>query len=412
MDKEIIIEYLLLRRLQGLTTPKENEFIEKWAARAPENQAVLNRLDSKEELREDLRELFSLIDNEEGNKRLKRMKARIQETTNTSLSTQKRITKWIPYVAAAVIILWATSWFFHRNQIITYPSQLSNQKNEKKSTGKHAILQLADGRSIELDENQKRIFLNEGKVFYENGLSLSTLTEGEDELEEGNSEPSLLALSTPKGGTYEITLSDGTKVWLNSASTLRYPSRFNAESRVVELEGEAFFEVISTPNKQIPFLVKTSQQTVEVLGTQFNVSAYKEEQEAKTTLLEGSVRVGLSSNLKNSMQNSPASVTIKPGQQATSNGESIEIATVNTEQFTAWKNGLFYFKHTPLEEVMKEISRWYDVEVIYHGIIPKETFSGKIDRNVSLMGLLSILQSSAINVKLEGNELIIAPQKN
>src|SRR5690606_39183504 len=188
-------------------------------------------------------------------------------------------------------------------------------------------------------------------------------------------------------------------------------SRFNAEERIVELEGEAYFDVVKREikegkdaGKQLwPFIVVSKGQRVEVLGTKFNVSVYGDQAELKTTLLEGSVRL-VPEGEKHSN-----SVILKPGQQGVISDKSLAIGvkTVDAEGLVAWKDGYFYFNNTPTVELMTEIARWYDVEVVYKGKVPGDTFSGKVKRNTTLMGLLEIMQISTINIKLEDNKLII-----
>jgi len=227
----------------------------------------------------------------------------------------------------------------------------------------------------------------------------------------------LLTLATPKGGTYQITLPDGTKVWLNAASSLRYPGSFDGDERVVELEGEAYFEVSEqahggrsaagsgshvhtfTSSQKIPFKIISKGQTVEVLGTQFNISAYADDLEVKTTLVEGSVQIVNA--------NSKAVNKLLPGQQSTVRGRNTDIQAVDTEKYTAWKTGLFHFSNTPFEDMMRQISRWYDVEVVYTATVPGDTFTGKMSRDLSLMTVLELLNVSNVQVRLEGKQLIV-----
>ncbi|WP_257667213.1 FecR family protein [Parapedobacter tibetensis] len=405
------IEQLLLRRLQGLATDEENHRITAWAAQAPENRVVLERLETEGMLKEDLDALLGLVDAPEGEARLQRMSAHIKQAVSVgnqrSIRQTNRFT-WRRYVAAAAILVIVSAGGYYYQTRLAPATEKGSQRiiADIQPGGNRAILTLPDGRSIDLSEAQAGIVIGDG-ITYLDGSSVIS--------EQVHPSTRSLTLTTPKGGTYQITLPDGTKVWLNSASTLKYPSRFSGDERVVELEGEAYFEVSEvrkltnesgsrthklTGSQKIPFKVTSNGQIVEVLGTQFNVAAYPDESEVKTTLVEGSVRVVSTTN-----HQSP--VMIKPGEQATNRGATIEITTVDTDQYIAWKNGRFYFKRTPLEEIMRQVSRWYDVEVVYQHGIPKETFSGKVSRNVSLMGLLNILQVSAVKIRLEGNRLIV-----
>ena len=206
---------------------------------------------------------------------------------------------------------------------------------------------------------------------------------------------------TPKGGQYQVVLEDGTHVWLNAASSLKYPDTFNEKERVVELTGEAYFEVAHMAAK--PFKVVSKDQLVEVLGTHFNVNTYLDEPDVKTTLLEGSVKVSpLSGNHKSGL-------ILKPGEQAVNTTNRIVKSQADTEEAIAWKNGFFQFEDASLETVMRQIARWYDLEVEYNGKISKRVFNGKVYRNMSLSKVLSVLSFSKINYKVEGKKLIVTP---
>src|SRR5690606_7907066 len=235
----------------------------------------------------------------------------------------------------------------------------------------------------------------DGSEIIDNGQ----LAMGNDDTPESSSSTINHQLSTPKGGTYQITLADGTNVWLNSESTLKYPTRFWGNERVVELEGEAYFEVtaqtagVRTPN-QVPFRVISKGQTVEVLGTQFNISAYADEAEIKTTLVEGRVKV-------NADESPFESLLLVPGEQAILAGTVMQKQQVDVEQFIAWKDGLFSFKETELHAVMRQLSRWYDVTIAYQDNVPTTHYYGAISRNESLAGVLELLQQSGLNFKIE-----------
>lgn len=400
------IEHLLSRRLQGITSDEENHLIAKWAAQTPENREVLDRLESEDKLREDLSALFQLVDTAAGEARLRRMKAHIQQTINErrdrNIFRTKRLTWW-RYVAAAValVIVALGTYYYERQTTLETTAHRQHFVADIRPGGNQATLTLADGRTVDLSEAQAGIIVGDG-ISYLDGSAV--LSEQVNDLK--GEAITQLKLSTPKGGTYQLTLLDGTKVWLNAASTLKYPSRFNGKERIVELEGEAYFEVSKQPSvvdnrsKVIPFFVKTSTQTVQVLGTQFNVSAYPDELAVKTTLVEGKVLVAPTTDHWRP-------TAIKPGEQATTRGAAMDIATVDTEQYTAWKDGRFHFRRTPLEDVMRQISRWYDVEVFYQHGVPKESFTGKVSRSASLTELLDILQLSAVDIRLEGDRLIV-----
>jgi len=264
--------------------------------------------------------------------------------------------------------------------------------------GNRAILTLAGGRRINLSETQSGIVVDQDQILYEEGAELVGL-----EVEEAVP----LELSVPGGGTYQVTLADGTKVWLNAHSKLKYPSRFGSDERTVELEGEGYFSVSKRESGDWPFRIKVTGQTVEVLGTEFNLSAYPGEPK-KTTLVEGSVRVApaLPPTAGETGHRSP--VTIKPGEQAIVGEATVDVVSVDVRKYTAWKDGLFYFEHTPFDELIREIARWYDVDVVYDGAVPRETISGKMRRGLSLMTVLGLLGTpTKAKIQLDGRTLII-----
>lgn len=203
-------------------------------------------------------------------------------------------------------------------------------------------------------------------------------------------------LQTSRGEQYQVVLPDGSHVWLNAASSLKYPTAFVGSERVVELTGEAYFEVAH--NKAKPFKVKTQQQEVEVLGTHFNINAYSDERVIATTLIEGSVKVSSTANHKN--------MIIKPGQQATISDDGLSVKEVDTDEVIAWKNGYFQFNDENLESIMKKVSRWYDVEVVYQSAPSDLAFIGMISRTKNLSAVLNALEETGkISFKIEGKKI-------
>jgi ferric-dicitrate binding protein FerR (iron transport regulator) len=197
-----------------------------------------------------------------------------------------------------------------------------------------------------------------------------------------------------------VVLADGSKVWLNAESSITFPTAFIGKERNVEIKGEAYFEVAH--NAQMPFNVKVKNMTVQVLGTHFNVNAYDDENWIKTTLLEGSIKVSKGSDSK----------IIKPGEQAqTENGDNslIAVQAVDPDEVVAWKNGLFHFNNAGLPEVMHQLSRWYDVDVVYNGPVPKRKFGGEMQSNLKLSQVLELLEKNEVNFKIEGKKIIVMP---
>lgn len=261
--------------------------------------------------------------------------------------------------------------------------------------GNRATLTLDDGRTVQLSTEQAGIVVG-GGISYLDGSSVlgEPGNKGTNEQRHSHS----LTLTTPKGGTYQVTLPDGTKVWLNAASSLKYPSRFDEKERVVELEGEGYFDVRHL--KHAPFRIVTADQTVEVLGTQFNIAAYSEEEKTLTTLVEGAVRI-TPSEYGRTMNGNRQHTLLNPGQQSIVKDTEVTINEVDVSLFINWKNGLFSFKETELHEVMRQLGRWYDVDIVYNDEIPEAYFFGDIRRDRSLTQALTILKKSGVNFKIE-----------
>jgi len=331
----------------------------------------------------------------------KRILTEIQREATTVKPVRRLIPRWLPYVAASLVFV-ALGTLYYYTFIPKKPRQLSLALVQDVAPGgNRATLTLADGRVVNLSQSQSGIVIGDG-ITYLDGSTVFGQGAGSTEQEAQHTGVTTdnLQLTTPKGGTYQITLADGTKVWLNSASTLRYPSRFDGDERIVEMEGEAYFEVAPFSSKSPrPFLVKTENQTLKVLGTHFNVSAYADEEETKTTLVEGAVQIV---NLKTKRMN-----TLKPGEQSIVRSTQTEIYNVNPETAVAWKSGIFHFEDTPFEQMMRQIARWYDIEVNYQGKIPEELFTGKMNRNVNLQVFVNFLKDSGIRSHIEGRRLIV-----
>jgi len=204
-------------------------------------------------------------------------------------------------------------------------------------------------------------------------------------------------IATPRGGQYQVTLPDHTKVWLNAESSLRFPTAFTDKQRTVELTGEAYFEV--APNKNQPFLVKAGSTETRVLGTQFNVMAYGDEGPVRTTLIEGSVRMG----------QGQANALLVPGQQGQWDATNGKMATrmVNTRQVTAWKDGYYYFDRTSVQSVMRQIARWYDVQIVYQGQAPRDEIVGKIPRTADVSEVLHVMELIGIRFRIEGRTITV-----
>lgn len=253
---------------------------------------------------------------------------------------------------------------------------------ELKPGGQRAVLKLADGSEITLDSASNGELAQQGKV------KVIKLQDGRlsyDHQEMPATETVYNTIYTPKGGQYQLLLADGSKIWLNAASSLRYPVAFSGKERRVELKGEGYFEI--THNADMPFHVAVNNTDVTVLGTHFNINAYTDEATMRTTLLEGKVKISGSPT--------DATVTLQPGQQAigSANGNVKVINNVDVDEVMAWKNGLFYFQSADLAAILRQAARWYDVDIEFNTPVTQR-FSGQISRNVNASQLLSILEST------------------
>jgi len=308
--------------------------------------------------------------------------------------------KWWRYAAAAVVILGLGAGIYYFTPSHTYQKLASTPKPAVDiAPGRNrAMLTLADGTAISLDDAAN------GAVAKQGNSSIVKLSNGRivyDSKGTGGTQMQMNTMSTPKGGQYQLTLQDGTKVWLNAASSITYPAAFVDRMRRIKVKGEVYFEVAK--NKTKPFIVDIDGgSSVEVLGTSFNINAYSDEDNSRTTLLEGSVRVvGPGSN----------SVMLKPGQQAVvGSGTGISMRSdIDTEEVMAWKDGYFEFDGASLETVLRQLARWYDVEIDYGGHVPAKTFIGEIPRDASLSVVLNVLEKTGVHFRIQGRNIVVLP---
>ncbi|MEZ0453665.1 FecR domain-containing protein [Sphingobacterium thalpophilum] len=297
---------------------------------------------------------------------------------------QRRV--WAASVAV-LSLLSALIWFGvsrNRQMETSYISaQFSN--DDIQPGGSRAVLLLGDGRKVVLDTTQDGIVVDRA-IHYADGKSIGADVD--------INKLTNLQLYVPKGGIYQITLSDGTQVWLNSDSRLRYPMKFGATTREVELDGEAFFVVrrqFDARQQRIPFFVKTNKQTVEVVGTQFNINGYSTQPFVTTTLVEGKVNIH-TGNQK---------IVLIPGQQASTQGSLTKVKIVDPQTATAWKEGRFNFDGKSFEQTMAEIGRWYNLTIVYNGKIPDVELVGDAYRNEKINLVLRLLDAADVRYQLD-----------
>lgn len=252
-----------------------------------------------------------------------------------------------------------------------------------------AVLSVGNRPAINLSNSKQGITIG-ASITYNDGERIADIGE-------------ILVLTTPRGGQYQAVLPDGTKVWLNAASSIKFPSKFSTDRRVVEVSGEVYMEVAK--NDKQPFFVKSGSTEILVLGTSFNINAYPDEAVLKTTLISGAVKV-VTTSAGNSQ-----SVILAPGKQAFYNAakQQMEVQPADIDQTIAWKNGFIYFDGATLQEIMRQLERWYDIKVVYeHNIVPSTKLAGKMTRDVPLTGLLNNLEKLGIKCKLQGSTLTVS----
>ncbi|WP_142683541.1 FecR family protein [Chitinophaga polysaccharea] len=329
--------------------------------------------------------------------------ALLQSITGTDLTTPfvetvapvKTIQRfWWAAALVAGLLLAAGLYFLLRPAatVKPVPALAQRYKNDIAPGGNKAMLTLADGSRIALDEalngtlgqqgNTRIIKTRNGQVQYYAAGNNAVVTYN--------------TLSTPRGGQYQLTLPDGTRVWLNAASSLHFPTAFTGSNRTVELTGEGYFEVAALPGK--PFLVKANGADITVLGTHFNIMAYANEQSMAVTLLEGAVNVGRNGTVKK----------LLPGQQARITGNSsITVSDTDVQEAVAWKNGFFIFDRADITTVMRQLVRWYDIEVVYEGTPPEIRFGGGMQRSLPLSAILRLLEKNGVLFKIEGRKITV-----
>lgn len=375
-------EYIQLyeKYQQGLCTPEEEK-------RLMEFQDIFH-------LQEDEHSNLSVA-----NKELRgHIYGRIVQTTARKKKVFRIAWRWA--AAAILVIIAGLSTLFIKRQpdkLVTVEKTPAIRSGPIQPGTNMATLTLADGSTIALEDAANGIVTQTGSTAVrKTGKGLIAYSDKGGTA--SSNENSFHILNIPRGGQYMVTLSDGTKVWLNSESSLTYPVVFGGAERRVMLKGEAYFEV--SENKQRPFIAQTDHAAVHVLGTHFNIHAYKDEKNVKVTLMEGSVR--LSAGAVKAM--------LVPGEQGIvdTSRTGIETKKVNVNQVMAWKAGYFVFRNNTIQDIMRQIGRWYDVEVVYEGKIPKGTFGGTYSRNKDINELLKGLElTGLVHFKIEGRRIIV-----
>ncbi|MBL1408249.1 FecR family protein [Sphingobacterium faecale] len=298
--------------------------------------------------------------------------------------------QWISVAAAILLVIGISFVIYFYQQALLPLSDTTVQSVIKDSLpqpgGNRATLTWSDGNSIALSEGHDGIIAGE-HLAYEDGSVLSQV------------KTDYATLVTPKGGEYRITLPDGTQVWVNAASSLTYPTRFDGDERKVKLSGEAYFQVAH--NKEKPFIVETDHQRLKVLGTVFNVNAYADEKQTSTTLLEGKVAV-------RALDDQDNSIVLRPGEQSQLVGGKLHVSPIDVQEAVAWRQGKFVFNSTDIYTVMRQIARWYDTDIVYQGDLSNVLFSGSVSRFSDIESVVKSLElTREIKLTIEGRRIIV-----
>ncbi|WP_299285542.1 FecR family protein [uncultured Mucilaginibacter sp.] len=312
------------------------------------------------------------------------------------LKPRFHLLKWLS-AAAAILLIVAGSMFLKTKSPVNKQTNIPVAKRDIGPGSNKATLTLDDGKVISLNDAANGTITRQGNITVKkkNDGMLEYVV---SQTAAGNMQkPSFNTITTPRGGEYQLVLPDGTKVWLNAASSLKFPSAFTGKNRDVKLTGEAYFEVAK--NKERPFRVKFNNSEIEVLGTHFDVKAYKDDEEARATLLEGSIKI-----TKNNEQR-----ILLPGQQATeSDKKGLKISAANIEEAVAWKNGFFIFHDLDIQSIMRTAARWYDIDVNYQGNLTNKQFGGRISKYKNISGLLKNLElTGTIHFTIEGRRVTV-----
>lgn len=384
------ISELIGKFLKSELNVVEKQRLDDWLSESELNERLFNRITTERFIQEELVS-FSATDKSHG---WEKIKERIQKEEPTK--RRSVITLVFKYAAIISLVVLAIVLFKDQKRIDKKANIIAREQDILPG-GNKATLTLADGTSIVLDEAKN------GELAHQMSTVISKSKDGQLKYQTSNVDSDasthlMNTIATPRGGQFQLILSDGTKVWLNAISSLKYPAEFKGQKRSVELTGEAYFEVAK--NREKPFVVNIGKAKVEVLGTHFNIMAYHDEKNTAITLLEGTVKVSANEIAKGKV--------LSPGQQASiGKDDFISVDRVNVDQSVAWKNGYFQFNRNNIHDVMKQLSRWYDIDVEFEKDMPRYELVGRIRRSVNLSQVLKILNYSNVKFHLEGKKIII-----
>lgn len=391
MAEQQQIAQLLQKHLQGSLTEAEAQLLEEWKNRAAANQRFFDALQNDEQLSSWIAEDHPDQLRQSGERLYAKVLDQLPQLRVIPLYRQP----WFRVAVAACIILMVGigSWvlFFNKpaktEQVIT--AQPANDVEAPAIT--KATITLADGRTVAVDSLS---------ILTQNNVQLSKTADGKI-VYSGNAEKLVYnTLTNPRGSkVVDMMLGDGSRVWLNAGSSVTYPVAFIGNERKVVITGEAYFEI--THDAEKPFYVSKGNMSVQVLGTKFNVNAYDDEPDVRVTLLEGSVNVAIQQAQGNNNQ------LLRPGQQARVANSIKVISSIDVDEVMAWKEGYFKFNRADVKTIMRQLARWYDLEISYAGEIPRREFGGEMQRDLPLSGMLRLLEKGNLHFKVEGKHLTL-----
>lgn len=403
-DSHFEIAALISKFLKGELTAEERKRLDAWVAADEDHQRIWQRLTDASYL-EEARNTWRSEDLERAWASLER--AAFRKPGNAGWRRGLRHAAiWLPFILMAG----GAGWWWWQGQTMHSPAVISQAQrvgHDIVPRGKVARLQMGDGRTVNLDgSGQDSLQEQDGTLVYKRGSRLSYQPSQGSRNEK---EDVYNTIITPRGGEYQVTLADGTNVWLNAASSLRFPVSFNQTERLVYLSGEAYFEVAE--DARHPFKVVANGIQVSVLGTRFNIDAYGGGRNDRIVLAQGSVRVeGQTAGSVNTR-----SVLLAPGQQAIwkAQSDSLWVKPVNVEAAIAWKNGLFLFDSESLGSIMRKLSLWYDIQVKYDAGVDRQFhFTGRIQKYDNIGGILHLLElTGKVKFRMTGRQLEVMPQK-
>lgn len=381
-EEELLIRIssLIVQEMKGEQRAEDRLLLKKWLSESQENQAVYKRCFDQVMQKKS----FESLQEFEKNRDFEKIRAKLFTTpVPQQLFSFKRM---LPFVAAACMIIALGGVWYYNQTNSSIPSAIQLSQMDRLPAQNRATVTFSDGRQFQLNEHESQVHMDKKGVHYDDGSAVAETQSAQ-----------FATIETPRGGVYDVILPDGTRVKLNAATTLRYPTVFAADKREVRVDGEAYFEVAKRKNQ--PFIVETANQQVSVLGTHFNVNTYGNKSEMKTTLQEGKVQVKELTSGKH--------IILLPGYQSLVNKGKLISRAVDVNQELAWVDGRFNFDGKSLFEVMDDLSRWYNVDVEYRGEIPDVEFFGGTYRTSKLSTILKILKDQNLHYHFTANGKLI-----